>query len=353
MKKLITAAALLWAMAGTLSAQTVTGFKCPHHPLKPNMFRHLADSVIKETYWKEGNRKPQSTRTKTICKYSKDRLTDTVTFYRNDTTTFFQKYTPDGHLLYLSTETLIPLDVNKSKPQKGLLISKYTYGEDGRLLKLEVLGKGYNDQPLEKLYIAYNYTYMMTDSGYVVEQTSSDIDKNKTEYVLDKKGRVIRVIDRDEKDRYITGDNGQRYRIGDFYYSYTDSGYTELHCMRADFCTKTDFIFDKKGRLKKEIVYKRTGENQWELYDSYGYFYFYKDGNPHSNIRIGKVSGRVYGTVGGAVVETEQTVEAAVYTFGGQPVKRQRIGAGTTRIPLPAGFYLITLNGTGHKVVVK
>ena len=78
-----------------------------------------------------------------------------------------------------------------------------------------------------------------------------------------------------------------------------------------------------------------------------------EDGNPYSNIKVGKASGRVYGTVGGAVVETEQTVEAAVYTFGGQPVKRQRIGAGTTRIPLPAGFYLITLNGTGHKVIVK
>ena len=78
------------------------------------------------------------------------------------------------------------------------------------------------------------------------------------------------------------------------------------------------------------------------MWDIEGYFYFYKDGNPHSNIRIGKASGRVYGTVGGAVVETEQTVEAAVYTFGGQPVKRQRIGAGTTRIPLLVSFYLIT-----------
>ena len=82
-------------------------------------------------------------------------------------------------------------------------MAKYTYGEDGRLLKLEIYGKKRNDQMFEKLYLTYNCAYMMTDSGYVVEQTSSDLDKNKTEYVLDKKGRVIRVIDRDEENRYI------------------------------------------------------------------------------------------------------------------------------------------------------
>lgn len=58
-------------------------------------------------------------------------------------------------------------------PQKGLLILKYTYGEDGRLLKLEIYGKERNDQMFEKLYLTYNCAYMMTDSGYVVEQTSS------------------------------------------------------------------------------------------------------------------------------------------------------------------------------------
>ena len=49
----------------------------------------------------------------------------------------------------------------------------------------------------------------------------------------------------------------------------------------------------------------------------------------------------------------EQIVDVAVYTFGGQQIERRRIGAGTTRIPLPAGFYIITLGGTGHKVIVK
>ena len=57
-------------------------------------------------------------------------------------------------------------------PQKGLLILKYTYGEDGRLLKLEIYGKERNDQMFEKLYLTYNCAYMMTDSGNVVEQTS-------------------------------------------------------------------------------------------------------------------------------------------------------------------------------------
>ena len=78
-----------------------------------------------------------------------------------------------------------------------------------------------------------------------------------------------------------------------------------------------------------------------------------EDSNPYSNIKVGKASGRVYGTEDAAVVETEQIVDVAVYTFGGQQIERRRIGAGTTRIPLPAGFYIITLGGTGHKVIVK
>ena len=78
-----------------------------------------------------------------------------------------------------------------------------------------------------------------------------------------------------------------------------------------------------------------------------------EDGKPYSNIKVGKASGRVYGTEDAAVVETEQIVDVAVYTFGGQQIERRRIGAGTTRIPLPTGFYIITLGGTGHKVIVK
>lgn len=52
-------------------------------------------------------------------------------------------------------------------PQKGLLILKYTYGEDGRLLKLEIYGKERNDQMFEKLYLTYNCAYTTQIGGVV------------------------------------------------------------------------------------------------------------------------------------------------------------------------------------------
>lgn len=373
MKKLITAAALLWAMAGTLSAQTVTG---PEHPLNMKTKRSIADSTTCETYLSGGGTNIMYPLCSSIHRYNKDWLTDTTTHQCGLLSQTIQKYSPDGHLLYRSTYVSKRIDTDGNVyPEKEFNVVKYNYGKDGRLLKEEHYDR-LTDKPTKgKLYESLDYQYTMTDSGYVLSVTErlnidtgkDSIAKHKVEILLDKKGRVTvwKIKDKQAEEAYVTGDDGKRYRVGDTYYSYTDSSYSSVSFKRGgkelirdqitpDRWYKHDYIFNKKGlQTKKRFSIRPKDSKEWKMWDIEGYFYFYKDGNPHSNIRIGKASGRVYGTVGGAVVETEQTVEAAVYTFGGQPVKRQRIGAGTTRIPLPAGFYLITLNGTGHKVIVK
>ena len=83
----------------------------------------------------------------------------------------------------------------------------------------------------------------MTDSGYVLNVTErlnidtekDSIAKHKVEILLDKKGRVTvwKIKDQHTEETYVTGDDGKRYRIGDTYYSYTDSSYTSLSFKRG------------------------------------------------------------------------------------------------------------------------
>lgn len=100
MKKLITTTALLWAMVGMLSAQTITG---PKHPLNMKTQRSMADSTTCETYLSGGSTNIMYPFCSSIHRYSKDRLTDTTLHQCGLLSQTIQKYSPDGHLLYRST----------------------------------------------------------------------------------------------------------------------------------------------------------------------------------------------------------------------------------------------------------
>ena len=73
-----------------------------------------------------------------VYKYSKDRLTDTATHISGTIDCFISKYSQDGHLLYRSDyfPRKVELD-GKVYPDREWNILKYTYGDDGRLLKTE------------------------------------------------------------------------------------------------------------------------------------------------------------------------------------------------------------------------
>ena len=193
----------------------------------------------------------------------------------------------------------------------------------------------------------------MTDSGY--------ISNDSIEYIFDKKGRLSKLKFLKAKDEYVVDSVGNRYRVGDFYYSYFDGGYTELRYYHRgkmiwgapDAWVKTDYFFQKKGYLSKEITYlKEKGETKWKKLRHDEYAYSYKAGNPHSNLVIEK-PGKVYAAEGSVVIENEQPALVAVYTFGGQLVEQRRMTAGIDRIPLPKGLYIVVVGKEGHKIVVR
>lgn len=193
----------------------------------------------------------------------------------------------------------------------------------------------------------------MTDNGY--------ISNDSIEYILDKKGRLAKLKFLKAKDEYVVDSAGNRYRVGDFYYSYFDGGYTELRYYHRgkmiwgapDAWVKTDYFFQKKGYLSKAVTYlKEKGETKWKKLKHDEYTYSYRAGNPHSNLVFQK-PGKVYAAEGSIVIENEQAALVAVYTFGGQLVEQRRMTAGIDRIPLPKGLYIVVVGRQGHKIVVR
>ncbi|MFC2452951.1 MAG: hypothetical protein ACFNUG_09305 [Tannerella forsythia] len=259
MKKYIIVLTLLWVTGGMISAQTITG---PQHPMKPRMPRSMADSSVRKTYLEGGNDKPLYTVSEAVYKYSKDRLTDTATHISGTIDCFISKYSQDGHLLYRSDyfPRKVELD-GKVYPDREWNILKYTYGDDGRLLKTENYDVDYSHPNKDKLFGISEYTYMITDSGYIVDRTitkdldkgKGNIEKEKIEYVLDKGGRVVRSINRNDEDKYVSGINGHRYRIGDHYYSYTDSGYTDVRYLDVTTGLRADFMYKDSCLLKENV----------------------------------------------------------------------------------------------------
>lgn len=371
MKKTITTAAFLWAMAGMLSAQTIMG---PKHPLNMKTMRSMADSLYVKTYMDNGSSQPMYPFLTKTYKRSKDNLTDTITVKSGLFAMYIEKYTPDGYLIYCSEYIPKRIDTNgEVTPEKEFLKTKYTYDANGILLKEEHYSTDKSSNSV--LHESVDYQYAMTDSGYVLDITEKhnidigkdSIVKHKVEILLDKKGRVTVWKKKDKKveEAYVTGDDGKRYCIGDTYYSYTDSGYTSLsyQCGKNDLISdktlpdqwfKHDYIFKKKALLTKHTLSIRPKDvKEWKVWDMEGYFYFYKAGNPHSNIEVGKTSGNIYATEGGVMIETELPVSVGVYTFGGQLLRRERIGAGMTRVPLSKGLYIVSVNGMGYKISVR
>ncbi len=343
----------------SLFAQTIHGFgespEGPSHPLNPKLGqpRILADTMRIKEY--VGIVDPPYPLTVSIKKFNKNLLIDTAYIFSATgmITSYISKYSDKGRLLSLSSYYPGHKDpvtgVYITAPKEDL-IDEYEYGEDGRLLKHKKHKLKGGSTSLDKI---ITYTYVMTDSGY--------ISNDSIEYIFDKKGRLSKLKFLKAKDEYVVDSVGNRYRVGDFYYSYFDGGYTELRYYHRgkmiwgapDAWVKTDYFFQKKGYLSKEITYlKEKGETKWKKLRHDEYAYSYKAGNPHSNLVIEK-PGKVYAAEGSVVIENEQPALVAVYTFGGQLVEQRRMAAGINRIPLPKGLYIVVVGRQGHKIVVR
>ncbi len=356
--KRLSMAVCLLCLAPSLFAQIIFGFgespEGPGHPLntKFGQSRILADTIrIKEH---GGITNPPYPPTLSIKKFNKNLLIDTVYTFSpmGMITSYISKYSDKGRLLSLSSYYPGHKDpvtgVFITEPKENL-VDEYEYGQDGRLLKHKTYKLEGGSTSLDKI---FTYKYVMTDSGY--------ISNDSIEYILDKKGRLAKLKFLKAKNEYVVDSAGNQYRVGDFYYSYFDGGYTLRSYHRGntiwgttDTWVKTDYFFQKKGYLSKTVTYQRKkGEPKWKVLKHDEYTYSYRAGNPHSNLVIQK-PGKVYAAEGAVVIENEQPALVAIYMFGGQLVEQRRMTAGIDRIPLPKGLYIVVVGRQGHKIVVR
>jgi hypothetical protein len=64
--------------------------------------------------------------------------------------------------------------------------------------------------------------------------------------------------------------------------------------------------------------------------------------------------GQVWGAAGAAYITSATAGKASIYSGAGALVKTVTFSAGTTSIPLPAGFYILSKDGReNYKVIVK
>ena len=88
----------------------------------------------------------------------------------------------------------------------------------------------------------------------------------------------------------------------------------------------------------------------------------YKSASREYLFSIGKTSSvssmsvdgvKVFAAEGGVEVVAEEAAEVAVYTAAGQLVRQARVAEGSTLVNVAPGFYVVRVNGTATKVIVR
>lgn len=88
----------------------------------------------------------------------------------------------------------------------------------------------------------------------------------------------------------------------------------------------------------------------------------YKSASREYMFSIGKTSSvssmssegvKVFAAEGGVKVVAEEAAEVAVYTAAGQLVRQARVAEGSTLVNVAPGFYVVRVNGTATKVIVR
>lgn len=62
---------------------------------------------------------------------------------------------------------------------------------------------------------------------------------------------------------------------------------------------------------------------------------------------------KVFATEGGVEVVADEAADVAVYTVAGQLVRQARVAEGSTLVNVAPGFYVVRVNGTATKVIVR
>lgn len=75
--------------------------------------------------------------------------------------------------------------------------------------------------------------------------------------------------------------------------------------------------------------------------------------NPTANEEITAVTPRVWGSRGYLHVSLSVAAKARIYTFGGALLKSARLPAGDTQMAVPAGSYVVIMDDSSFKVIIK
>ena len=249
-------------------------------------------------------------------------------------------------------------------------ISRFTYTEDGKILKDELL-----DERGKKL-VETNYYYTNTDTDSIVAYRYNEVynkmmpfhkeiieynsegynagysmfiyELGKYEkpryrkYILDSKNRPLQVLDIQDKNRRLHSQ-----------YTYTDTGYKEIN-YKIDGTTPNDrceYEFNEKGDLIRRSL------EFWNEYQEYWILEFIEEKtytfNTTDNERIETKSTNIIVSEGSVIVKSSYEKPYAIYSVEGKLYKQGILIDSVIRIPLNKGIYVIIVGDEKRKIFIK
>lgn len=104
----------------------------------------------------------------------------------------------------------------------------------------------------------------------------------------------------------------------------------------------------------RNIKYNASSDRFAAYNDKYeGKVYIYLLGKTSSVSSMSAEGVKVFAAEGGVKVVAEEAAEVAVYTVAGQLVRQARVAEGSTLVNVAPGFYVVRVNGTATKVIVR
>ena len=289
---------------------------------------------------------------------SKDNLTDTLTILFGLIRCEVFRYNDKNQLLYL--QEVHP----NGETLPAYLREEFGYDKEGRLIEHVTKWITTSDTPSEKTLSLSIYDYStvrMTESGYTFGFKTHDFVRDEIAvyditYELDEQGRVTQEIYND-KNEYIEFIDGEKYRTGTVYYSYTDNSYSKFSCHPSNNTVawhETTYVFDEHGNLIFMTTKLSFDGINWSIWEQSEALYVYSNSNEiiTTNATFETTSRKVYGANGSVVIQSDQAEAVRIYSISGLFIREINMSPGCLSIPLSKGFYIVMMNNSVYKVMV-
>ena len=273
---------------------------------------------------------------------SEDKLIDTVFTMAGGLERWdIYRYNDKNQLLYW--REFVP-----NYPLRHYVRDDYEYDKEGRLVRIIVKYIHPEGSPPADTVrvITYDYSTVITmPKGYIF---------NNVEYELDNCGRVVheKFLVRDD----VFGEfDGEKYRLGDNYYSYNDSSYIMWHYWTGSLF-KTTTVLNERGDEKLKTCYYSPDGINWSLYERIEreYVYSTNSGTLNNNSYAGKTNTTVYAHDGAIHISTENAATVQIFDVTGRLIKQQSVLEGETQINAPSsGVYIVKVSHDSFKIFIR